>query len=261
MRNKNRWIISIFWAAFLVFFQGCVTTKAPLRVEKSLPQEKLAYYNDAFDKLRKDLWDKAGYLYSKEQMTNFKLADMRAKDGRLIIETKTGCFSKAGLASKYALRGDFDIQVDCHIDFLEGLQDMDHLLNFLVLEKGKEFQALNGVIIGLCKRGGLYESFIFSGQLSNGTYHRGELEMVKSFHGTLRIVRVGEQVSTLYRKKGDNAWKKMDTFRSQAMDVILGFKLQNFVNERTYIKARHPITAIFDNLRINAAQEIIEEEI
>jgi hypothetical protein len=42
---------------------------------------------------------------------------------------------------------------------------------------------------------------------------------------------------------------------------MISFKLQNFGTIRTSITARSPITATFDNFRINAAEEIVEEDI
>ncbi|HUV59793.1 MAG TPA: hypothetical protein VMW09_06740 [Desulfatiglandales bacterium] len=261
MKKINSWVIVIFFIASLVSFQGCATEKVAIKIEKSLPPSKLAYYNDNFDKLKEDLWEKAGYLSSEEQVANFKPADMRIENGKLRIETQMGHFSKGGLASKYALRGDFDIQVDCHIDFLEGLQDMDHMLNFLVVHKSKEVQATDYVTIGLSKRGTLYKSYIFSSYAEKGKYHRGKVQEIGNFRGTLRILRSGNHISTLYKKEGGKEWKKMNTFRSTSKDIMLGLKLQNFFVARTYIKARSPITAIFDNFRINAAEGIIEEEI
>ncbi len=261
MKKINLWVIVIFLVASLVSFQGCVTEKVSFKTEKSLPQSKLAYYNDSFDKLNEDLWEKAGYLYFEEQVANFKMADMRIENGKLRIETQTGHFSKGGLASKYALRGDFDIQVDCYIDFLEGLQDMDQLLQFLVLDKGKEIETINSVIIGFSKRGKRHKSYIFSGYAEKGEFHRGNVHEIGNFHGTLRIIRIGNEISTLYKKEGENDWKKMNTFRSTANDVMFGFRLQNFTGKRASITARSPITAILDNFRVNAAQEIIEEEI
>ena len=53
----------------------------------------------------------------------------------------------------------------------------------------------------------------------------------------------------------------MYTFRSTDNDMIFGFQLRNFFIKRTYIQATQSITAEFDNFKINAAQEIIEEEI
>ena len=261
MRKINGLIIVILSVAFSGLFLGCVTDTASLKIEKTLPQNKLAYYNDSFDKLRTDLWEKAGYIPNAAQAANFKLAKVGIRDGKFSIETETGCFSKGGLGSKYGLRGDFDIQVDCQIDFLEGLYDMDQFLNFVVTEKGKEFKTANTVTLCLLKKGGRGFNTIFSGVRKNGRFHRGNWYRVDNFDGTLRIVRIGDRISTLFKRKGDAEWKKMDTFRSTPDDVMIGFKLDNFTPIRTSITARSPITAAFDNFRINAAEEIVEEDI
>jgi len=261
MKRINALIIGIFLVAFLGFFLGCVTDTASLKIEKSLPQNKLAYYNDSFDKFRTDLWDKAGYTHNKEQEANFKLAKMQIRDGKLWVQTETGCFSKGGLSSKYGLRGNFDIQVDCQINFLEGLYDMDQLLNFLIVEKGKDLETMDSATLGLSKWGGEDFNTIFSGFRKDGNFHRGNWSKVGNFDGTLSIVRIGDRSSTLFKRKGDAEWKKMDTFRSTPNDIMLSFKLQNFSGIRTSITASSPITATFDNFRINAAEEIVEEDI
>ncbi len=261
MRKTNPWIIVIFLLAFLASFEGCVTEKATLKIERSLTQNEFAYYNDSFDKLREELWEKAGYVHSKVQMANFKLAYVSIENGRVRVETKTGCFSKGGLASKYALRGDFDIQVDCHIDFLKGRYDMDQYLAFKVISKAREIQETESVVIGLIKKGELNFSTIFSGYIEKGKYHHGNGRKIGNFHGTLRIRRIGNRISTLYKKEGKSEWKKINTFRFSANDIIFGFALTNYVSKRNTIKARSPITATFDNFRINDAQEIIESEI
>jgi len=186
---------------------------------------------------------------------------MRGGSGGLGGKGGGGGFSKGGFASKYAFRGDFDIQVDCHIDFLKGLQDMDQQISLLVVDKSEEVGATDLVKIGLCKRGTLYKSYIYSGYCVKGKYHRGKVREIGNFSGTLRIFRSGSKISTFYKREGDKAWKKMNTFGLTSKDVILGFGVQNFLSKRTYIKANSPITAIFDNFRINAAQQIIEEDI
>ena len=177
------------------------------------------------------------------------------------MQTETGCFSKGGVGSKYGLKGNFDIQVDCQIDFLEGLYDMDQLLNFLIVEKGKELKTMNSVFLCLYKKGGRDFNTIFSGFRKNGRFHRGNWYRIGNFDGTLRIVRIGDRISMLFKRKGDAEWKKMDTFRSTPDDVMIGFSLVNFTPMRTSITARSPITATFDNFRINAAEEIIEGDI
>ena len=75
----------VILAAFLLSFLGCVTDTATLKIEKSLPQNRLAYYNDSFDKLRTDLWEKAGDIPNAAQEANFKLAKMRIQDGKLWV--------------------------------------------------------------------------------------------------------------------------------------------------------------------------------
>jgi len=261
MKRINVLIIGIFLVAFSGLFLGCVTDMASLKIKKTLPQSKLAYYNDSFDKLRTDLWEKAGYIHNEAQKANFKLAKMQIKDGKLWVQTEIGCFSLGGLASRYAIRGDFDIQVDCQIDFLEGIYDMDQSLVFAAIGKGKEIGKDDTVFLCLLRRGGRDFSTIFSAARKNGRFHRGDWHKIENFDGSLRIVRIGDEINTLFKRKGDAEWKKMDTFRSTPNDMMLGFKLQNFVSNRASITARSPITATFDNFRINAAEEIIEEEI
>ena len=261
MKRINALFIGIFLVAFSGFFQGCVTDTASLKIEKSLPQSKLAYYNDSFDKFRSDLWDKAGYIYNKAQEANFKLAKMRIEDGKLWVQTETGCFSKGGLGSKYGLRGDFDIQVDCQIDFLEGVHGMDQLLTLLVIERGKPIGTGDTVFLRISKGGGSDSGEILSASLNSGRYHPGNSHDINNFDGSLRIVRIGSKITTLYRTKGDKEWKDLGTFWSTSNDLEFGFLLLNFTIKRTSITAKTSITATFDNFKINAAEEIIEGDI
>jgi len=55
MRRAMACVIVVLTAIFSATFPGCVTDTASLKIEKTLPQSKLAYYNDSFDKLRTDL--------------------------------------------------------------------------------------------------------------------------------------------------------------------------------------------------------------
>ena len=264
MRKTKPLHIVILLAAFSGLFSGCVTDMASLKIEKSLPQNKLAYYNDSFDKLRTDLWDKAGFIPNEVQKANFTLAKMRIDDGKLNVETETGCFSKGGLGTKYGLRGDFDIQVDCRINFLESAYDMDQLLIFGVLDKGNDLDTLNSVFLGLLNQEGNDFNTIFSLVIKKGKLHRGNWDRQgkwEIFDGTLRVVRIGDTINTLFKRKADVQWKKIDTFQFVPKDVMIGFNLGNFTSMRTSITAKSPIKATFDNFRINAAEEIIEEDI
>ena len=135
MKKINPGIIVTLLVSSLISLQGCATQPSTFKIENSLPQDKLAYYNDSFDRLREDVWDKAGYMHSEPVRANFRQANMVIEDGKLRIDTQTGSFSKGGLASRYVIKGDFDIQIDCHIDFLNGFQDMDQVVAFAVLDR------------------------------------------------------------------------------------------------------------------------------
>jgi hypothetical protein len=228
---------------------------------RSLPQEKLSFYSDTFDTLRDDLWEKTQYTYIKAQRENFKLADIYIKNGRLKFETKTGGFSKAGLQSRYYLRGDFDIQMDCHFDFLKRNLDMDQRVLFVVQERGKGAMTADSSLIILRKAEGMYNGMLLTGCLRWGRFNLGSKREIGDFHGTLRFRRIGKKVTAMYKKMGTTDWKKLSTCSTTANDIIIAFTLQNFELERKSIKAEGSISAMFDNYRINAAQEIIEEEI
>lgn len=231
-------------------------------IENSLAQDKLAYYNDRFDTLREDLWGKSAPA-SQSQALNFKLADMGIENGEFKVVTKTGSFSTGGLVSKYKLRGDFDVQVDCHIDFLDGVQDMDQVLYFVVMEQGVPFSLSHSVYIGVNKAKGEDKSFISTGYREKGRRHFGDWHQIGNFHGTFRIVRKGNKISTLYKKDGETGWKKMNTFQSTTNNLVLNFGLTNYAmgKPRYVITANSPISARFDNFIINAAQGVLEEEI
>jgi hypothetical protein len=261
MKRIFMFSIGLFLAAFLGFWGGCATEMETLKVEKSLPQSKLAYYNDSFDTMRDDLWDKAGYVFSDTQLANIKIADMTIEDGRLRIDTKTGGFSKGGLVSKFSFRGDFDVQTDFQIDFVAGISDMDQFSILAAIEKTKSGKPTRVFIIGLGKRGKNKINTIYSGYLEEGKAHTCYWHPVDDFTGSLRFLRTGDEVSTFYRRQGRSRWKKMCTLPSAQNDISIQFVLFNFSMDRNSITASRSIGVWIDNFTINAAQEIIENEI
>jgi hypothetical protein len=250
---------TIFGLLF-IFAQGCVTP-GEVNVENSLPEKQIAYYNDPFETLREDLWDRAGYVRYETQLENLKLADMMIDDGKLVIKTKTGGYSKGGLASRFALRGDFDIQIDCHLDFFQDTFDMDQVVNFVVVDKTCQYDQINLVTIGLIMRGTSLKSGIYMGYRELGKYAQVNATGMGDFNGSLRILRTGSDVKSLYREGEDGKWHDLGTVSFNANDVMVGLIASNFIVVRWNIGASKSITATFDNFRINAAQGIIEEEI
>jgi hypothetical protein len=259
--NKIRFIIGFVSLLILSDLLSCATEKAPLQINNSLPQSELEYYSDSFDKMREDLWEKAGYLFREDQVRNFRQAELRFDNGKLIIRTRTGSFSKGGLGSKYALRGDFDIQLNCRMDFVKGISGMDQVMTVGVYDKSLNLRKMSSAIIGLSMKSGLNQGFIFSNGLVNGKWKKGNSQKTENFNGVFRIVRNGKTISTLYKNAVTVEWIKLDSFRVKVNDMIVGLQLRNFIQNRTTIRANHSISAEFDNLKINAAQEIIEEEI
>ena len=262
MRNRKADFVSGFLLlAFFGALLSCAANTAPLQVTDSLPQSELAYYNDSFDKMREDLWEKAGYLYREEQMQNFKLANMHFDNGRLIIRTKTDSFSKGGLSSKYVLGGDFDIQLNCKMHFIKGIYGMDQVFAMGVYDKSKKIGELTNVNIGLSMKGGAYQGFLFSNCFIDGKKRSANSQKIENFDGTFRIQRSGKTIITSYGENGKPEWIKMNAFRVTDKDMALGFQLRNFLPKRTRIQASHSISVEFDSFRITAAHEIIEEEI
>jgi hypothetical protein len=259
MKKIHALFILVLFIVCLPFFEGCATEAVFFKIENSLPSSRLEYYSDSFDKLREDLWEKAGFVYEKEQLKNYKSANMQIEKGSLVFKTEIGTFSKGGLVARYELKGDFDVQIDCKINFSKEEKDMDQILSFAVLEKGPLPQENRLVAISLIKVA-QEGSGIFS------SYRDGKLILGKSwypigdFHGSLRIVRAGEKVSTYYKRQGES-WRRRDIFPSSGGNARIGFIVQNFAMQRRSVHATAPVIGEFDNFRINAAQTIIEDEI
>jgi hypothetical protein len=259
--KKTSFTIGFLLIFFFAALLSCATVQAPLQIVNSLPQSELVYYNDSFDRMREDLWDRAGYVFTTTQMANIKIADMTIENGRLRIDTKTGGFSKGGLVSTFTLRGDFDVQVDFQIDFVAGEFDMDQLLGFAVVERTLSGSGIRFFTIGLLKKGKNKKGEIFSGGREKGKYHTGYSRAIDNFNGSLRFMRMGKKMSTFYRKQDQDRWSKMCTLPCGLNDASIGFGLQNFTIDRNSITATRSISAWIDNFTIKAAQEIIESEI
>lgn len=258
-----KFLIWILLITFVGTMLSCAADKALLQNQSSPPSNELAFYNDDFDKMREDLWDRAGYLYLEEQIKNFKQAYMRFVNGKLVLRTQTGSFSKGGLATKYVLKGDFDIQLDCRMDFIKGLSSvyMDQLFSFAVLDKNPKPGKMNFAAIGLAMKGEVGQGYLFSNCVENGKRKPGGGQRVDNFNGSFRILRKGKYISVLYKMTETTEWTTKTTFRVTGNDMMVGFQLRNFFNKRTTIGAEGSISVEIDRFIINAAQEIIEEEI
>jgi hypothetical protein len=147
------------------------------------------------------------------------------------------------------------------MDFIKGISGMDQVFTFGVYDKTLKKGDLSFAIIGLAKEGGFSTGHIFSNCAVNGINKRGRSQKTENFNGAFRIVRSGKTVSTFYRNGAATAWAELKKFQITDKDMMIGFQLRNFYLNRTVIRAPHSISAAVDSFKINAAREIIEEEI
>lgn len=243
-------------------FQPSTMELSSLRIQNSLPEEKLARYNDTFNGFKEDLWEKGGSFF-EAQTEDFKLADTRIQDGRLVIETKTGGFSSGGIGSKFKFKGDFDIQVDCQVDFTKDADDMDQILVFNVIDptEGLKDEEIVSGQIGVVKSRGK-PAGLFSNSLTKGEIKNNRGKKIDRFRGSLRLVKFGQSLYAFYRNEGAPAWKSFGAFPFDARETGISLQVRNIeLRKAGSIGAKNPFTASFDNFRVNAAQEIIESEI
>ena len=236
-----------------------------LILSSPVPSETdLSIYNDSFDALGMDFWEDAQYTFNESQLDNFKLGDKDIVDGRLVISTKPGGFSKAGLSARYKLHGDFDIQVDCRVDFDASNRGMDHVVSFAAGHRGtgKSFNSTEWGIIRLEKRARKRAPrivFMHVQAFTPKVYRHKEID---SFSGSIRLVRKGRKMTGYYRPEGTNSWRVLGSASwFPKGDATLGIVVQNFQARRTKIEADKSVSATFDNYRINHADEVIEDEI
>jgi len=255
MRKIEFWLFAV-----CLIYLSVLATKASASsseasttdVQKSLPQTQIAHYNDSFEKLRDDIWKRSGVLPGGKNV--FQIPEIGVQDGRLLIKTRTGDFQRGGLTSRWTLKGDFDIQVDCHMDFLDETADMDQLLLFVAKDKYNRYF----VSVGLLRRPD-NEPSIFAVFKEGGEPLSRKSDRIGNFQGTLRIVRIGNRITTFYKEHGASGWKEIGKFSGMPGEVVVGLGLANFLANRTSIQADQPVMAAFDNFKINSAQEISEE--
>jgi hypothetical protein len=252
----------VSFAASLI---ACTHDTAFLKVEKSLPPEKLARYNDSFDSFREDIWEKAAHVIANiPLMTNFKQAAISIENGRLKMETQTGSFSTGAIESKFYLKGDFDIQVDCDIGFLKDIGDMDQIISFIAFDTPVEIEAEGTELVFLQVKKWPKKPVLLEG----GYRQKGKPNWCHSrqidnrYQGSLRILRIGDRVTLLYTTEVNGKWHKACSISRPTKDVRIRMVAQNhFIQRKAPIDAQSPFTVFLDNFKINAAQEIIEYEI
>jgi hypothetical protein len=235
-------------------------TPLPIPQGKGMSPAQLARYGDAFDRIRDDLYEVTAMTWRGEQLDKLCLAETAIVDGKLKIQTKTGCFSRWGLESRYEFRGNFDIQIDCATRFPGGVQDMDQIVLFMLAGKGS-VEDFPRAVIQLAKFARSPDGSISFFSSEKGKFRPPQHNPITEFNGTLRLIRSGRRVTALYKKAGELQWTELDTHELAESRLRLAFLVRNFTAKTTTIGASSSMTVTFDNLVINAAEEIIEGEI
>jgi hypothetical protein len=234
-----------------------VVTDAPV---KSLPPSELAKYCDSFDGLREDLWEKEAVI-PEAQRHNFKPGEVTAQGGKLTLETKTGAFSKVSFASKFLLRGDFDVQIDCSFRFLKKEVKMDQYVVVYVGETDKRRDRMFLSDFAIVKAEGESDGGLAAGAGRGKTTPSAGKRSLEAFEGTLRFVRKGKNLVLLCQDKGSSEWKEMNNSACPDVDMNFVVILSNCLPNRKNIAAQDPLSATFRDFKINAAQGIRESGI
>jgi len=253
-------LLRILSSFLLLLAWGCAANPLSFKIENSLPPDRLAYYSDSFDTFREDLWEKSVSIYKDTQMAGFQLADMIYRGGKLVFTTQRDCFSKAALDTKYTLKGDFDIQMDCRFSPIRGLQPMDQVMGLGVFDKDSGETGNQDLVRIVVFRGSGQPNNFLTSTSKNRAGRSPNTKEILDFDGSLRVIRTGRTVSTYYRQKGE-AWKRLSAYPVSNADLTFGFTLQNFTPRTNNLKSAVPFTAEFSEFKINAAQDILEEEI
>ena len=261
---RNFPIILLLIVSFI--FLGCKSVHQEIEktppIKNGLSNSELSYYNDSFDLFNEDLWELSGYFWNKQQMENMILGDVKVRNGELILATKKGGFSRAGIGTKYRFKGDFDIQIDCKMNFIEGSINIAQQLDFVIVEQSdKEIEDRNFVAYGILKPPQKHKKWLRAGYSRNGKWNSVKSMEVADFDGTLRLQKKGSKIFALYKKNKSNKWITLCKFTYSPDDNVISISIKNFYPNWTSIKAKASFSAIIDNFIINYADAIVESEI
>ena len=78
------------------------------------------------------------------------------------------------------------------------------------------------------------------------------------FQGSIRFVKEGLKITTLYKRDAEWEWTEMVSFScsSEVFRLVIG--LQNFIGKKNIVPAQSSLLAFVDNFRISTAEFIIE---
>jgi len=240
---------------------ACATSYQGKTFSKTLPKSILDRYCDSFETFREDLWDAAGGLPTSSRSIEILVAEPNVEGGKLKLKTKTAGFSQGGLLSKFLLKGDFDLQIEVEANFNFGgwipKIGMDQVIALGVVAQGSEDVLVMSMT---CPEGNHTYTYITLSAMEHERWVSHAWQYFYSPRLVLRLVRIGAQVSAVYRTPGKGEWQELTACDFGRDVVSVFFGIQNYRSTRREISADISFSVQFDDFRINAAEEIIESE-
>ena len=263
-RNCYSYIAKYVMGGLLTII-GCVVMLTPgvrlprIQFAKSIPQNQLEYISDSYSTFQEAFWEKIQVsLPTVVKESDFQPGEINNFGRKLEIMTKPENFSKAEIASKFRLKGDFDIQMDCDIDFMEERLGGDHYFFFVNLHDEKKITRRNTVGMSFSKKGEMNPGVLRSVRWSHGRLSEQRKVEITVFQGSIRFVREGQKIITLFKRNTELEWTEMASFSCSSDVFRLVIGLQNFIGRKNIAPAQSSLLAIVDNFKINTAEYIIE---
>lgn len=263
-RNCYTYIAKYVMAGLLTII-GCVVMLTPgvrlpkIQFAKSIPQDQLKDISDSYSTFQEAFWEKVQLsLPTVVKESDFQPGEINTFGRKLEIMTKPESFSKAEIASKFRLKGDFDIQMDCDIDFMEERLGGDHYFFFVNLHDEKRITRRNTVGMSFSKKGEMNSGVLRSVWWSHGRLSDQRKVEITGFQGSIRFVREGQKIFTLFKRNTELEWTEMASFSCSSDVLRLVIGLQNFIGRKNIAPAQSSLLAIVDNFKVNTAEYIIE---
>lgn len=218
---------------------------------------EFSYYNDNFEKLRPDVWETSLYVYKNMHEKDFAAADVLCENGKLVMHTKTGKFSKGTIRSLFNLVGDFDVQIDMKMDFDRISRTPQHAMFWL-----HEVKNNDDAVVLIFKPGNESKVRLLLLRNRNSNDTVVAKKRFSSFDGTFRWVRKGSELTCFFREEGESDWSRIGSTQYSEGPVQLGVNLRNFHRHKSAkTNTDSPVTLEVDNFRINSVQTIKESDI
>lgn len=207
---------------------------------------------DNFDSLDGNRWVKVvPYLGRNLEKAKFKEVEISSQSGRLILKTAENAYSKGALSSRFALKGDFDVEVWSSLSNID-IKGIDKVMFVAVREADKEHKEANITIVQFHKAVNNDQGMFFAASKIGEDFKRGTTYMINSYTGGIRFIRKDNRITIMY-KPLNMGWMELDSYPCSfaPMQILLG--VSNFLPTDTPINPGGVLTVYYDDFKINNA--------